>query len=176
MKKQDILLANIDSKLNLLLAMVSEYQTKIPTIVAKIRQAKTHLGVEELEALFFDLEWITTTILSKKALRSRFEYQTIDLYKLKEELKRYLQTAKQTNPLTKTVQQRLPKLIRAFESIEQDFIHLEKQTRNYYPEINQPLKEIIQLATAFKNKLWVPSNTTEQEIIDRVLILTKEIK
>ena len=170
------ILVHIDSKLNLLLAMVSEYQAKIPTVFARINQAKANLQDNKIEALFFDLEWITTTILNKRALRRLFELQTLDLNILKEELKKFLTAEKLEDVLARALYKQRHALARVFEGLESYFTILSEKTIHLgFGNLNSSIRGTVAAERSLKSKLLIPSNTTEIEIIKAVSYVTKEI-
>ncbi len=176
MKQLYQLLARIDSKLNLLLAMVSKYQAKIPTVFARINRAKINLQDNKIEDLYFDLEWITTTILNKKDLRRLFEFQTLDLNVLKEELKRFFMAVKREDVFAKEIYKQRHSLARVFENLETFFIVLsEKTTEITFGAIKSSLQDTIATERSLKAKLLVPEKTTQVEIRDAIDNFTVEI-
>ena len=176
MENMDKLLAGIDSKLNILLVMTYEYQAKIPTLIIRINEAKVHLQNSQIEALLFDLEWITDTILKKKALRRLFEFQTLDLNLLKEKLKRSFTTLKPADALAKAVYQQRHALARAFEKLENYFrILSEKTIKLSLDKLNSSLRSAVNAERNLKSKLFVPNQVKELEINQAISILTTKI-
>ncbi len=174
MKKLIPLLAQIDSKLNLLLAMVSEYELKIPTLVTRVRQARLNLAKKNLNALFLDLEWITRTILSRKVLRQRFERQTLDLHILKEELKNHVGASGPKNVFEQSVQRWQLRLIRGFKALERDLWAILEATQTIYVEdLRNSVRNAIAVETDLKNQVWVPSHTNETIVIQTISLLTE---
>ena len=173
-KNLKVLLAKIDSKLNLLQAMVAQYETQLPTIAARMRQAKMHLQQNDIPLLFSDLTWITRTILSKKTLKKIFEHQALDLYILKEQLAVYL-TTMQAGKLNTTITNWRKKILKALESLEHDFLIIEEQAGGLSPEIGSSSNNFMAAEKKMKNIILAPSARSENELVSGLSIMTQEI-
>src|SRR3989338_945552 len=163
-KNLKVLLAKIDSKLKLLQAMVAQYETQLPTIAARMRQAKMHLQQNDIPLLFSDLTWITRTILSKKTLKKIFEHQALDLYILKEQLAVYL-TTMQAGKLNTTITNWRKKILKALESLEHDFLIIEEQAGGLSPEIGSSSNNFMAAEKKMKNIILAPSARSENELV-----------
>lgn len=164
------LLARIDSKLNLILPAVSEYQTQIPTIVARVRRAQVHVREKNIHDLFFDLEWITKNLLGRKALKktfTHFEHQILNLHLLKEQLKRHLLAGNSDDVLGQAVAHWRKKLLKSFESVEHDLMIIKEKMEAEMllsHELKMTLNFFLTSEQALKEKLWSPA-VTEEDII-----------
>ena len=172
-KNLTVLLAKIDSKLNLLQAMVAQYETQIPTVAARVRQAKSHL--QQIDALFIDLSWITRTILRKKILKKLFEHQALDLHILKEQLAKYL-TSEASSKLNEAITHWRKKILKALESVEHDLLIIEEQTGGLDIEIGRFLREFSAGAKSLRNILLAPISTADQEMVSLLSLLTENVE
>lgn len=171
------LLARIESKLNLLFVMVSSFEAQIPTIVARIRQAQMHLQASDSPALFFDLDWITRTLLGRKALRKQFEYQTLDLNALKEELRKFLETEKPEDSLAKAVRNQRKKLFNAFKNLEDNILILGQRARkNRMTEFYKPINTFLSLEKELKANCWTLSLKNQSDFFKSFSTLTIQLQ
>ncbi len=173
-KNLPVLLAKIDSTLNLLQAMVNQYETQIPTIVARIHLAKKHLVQRYFTELFTDISWITKTILSRKALKKKFEHETLDLDILSRDLVQYL-TVEPTTNLAEAISPWRKKILQAVESLDHDFLIITEGVRGLSGEIKQSFRNFKSVEKMLKDTLYLPSGTSEQEIISVLSVMTREV-
>lgn len=173
-KNLNFLLAKIDSKLNLLRAMVNQYETQIPTVAARIRQAQIHLPQKNILTLYIDLEWITKTILSKKVLKKIFGNQALDLRILSEKLRPYL-IAEADNPLNFAIMHWRKRILRSLESISHDLLIMNEKTP-YSPDMKKSYAEFLIVENKLKNMLLLPSGQSEQNLLSLLTVMTREVQ
>lgn len=171
-KNLTVLLAKIDSKLNLLQAMMAQYETQIPTVAARVRQAKLHL--QQTDALFIDLSWITRTILSKKILKKLFEHQALDLHILKEQLAQYV-ASEASGKLNEAIIHWRKKILKVLESVEHDLLIIEEQTGKLAADIGKSFTNFLSAEKKMKDVLLVPSARSENDLISALAIMTQDV-
>ena len=174
------LLAKIDSKLNLTLAIVSEHQTQIPSIVARVKLAQVHTKEKDIHALFFDLEWITQNLLGRKALQKlfkSFQHQFLDLHLLKEELKKQLLTRPAGDALGEAVAFWRKKLLKSLEAVEHDLLIITEktETKHFSFQFKRTVNYFLISEKTLKQKLWTPS-VSEEDVIKLFSYLGEEMK
>lgn len=175
------LLARIDSKLNLILPIVAQYQTQIPTVVARLKIAQIHNQEKDVKELFFDLEWITRNLLGRKALSKKFEgfeHQILDLHLLKEDLRNYLSLRQSGDALEEAIALWRKKLLRSFEAVEHDLLMIKEKTENekvFSFELGRTIRDFLMSEEILKQKLW-KLEVKEGEIIQLFSYLGEEIK
>lgn len=173
-KNLKVLLAKIDSKLNLLQAMVKQYETQIPTVAARIKQAQVHLQQKNIRDLYIDLRWITKNILGKKVLHKMFQHHALDLHILNEELARY-SVKESDNPLNSAIMHWRKKILRSLESISHDLLIMNEKTP-YSSDMKKSYAEFLIVENKLKNMLLLPSGHSEQNILSLLSIMTREIQ
>lgn len=171
------LLARIEAKLNLVYVLISEQETKIPTVIARIKQAQVHLQQKDLPTLYLDLEWITKVMLSKKALRRLGEHQMIDLQLLKKELGRYVTAEKPASQLAAAIPRWRGRILRALQHLEDDVIILREKTATITTyELARTIIDFQNAEKKMKEQLFVPTIHSEQEIMTLLSLLTQEMQ
>ncbi len=171
------LLAKIESKLTLVLVLISEYEAKIPTVIARIKQAQHHRQQGDLSALYLDLDWITTVMLGKKTLRRLGEHQILDLQLLKKELGRYVTADKPASELGAAIPRWRGRILKALEHLEHDLIIVrEKMATITTYELARIIIDFQDAGKKMKNQIFVPAVNSEQEIINLLSLLTQEMQ
>lgn len=171
------LLAKIESKLTLVLLLASEYETRLPTVIARIKQAQAHLHQKEITALYLDLEWITKAMFSKKTLRRLGEHQIIDLQLLRNELGRYVTSEKSSSRLGAAIPRWRGRMLKALEHLEHDLIIVREKTAAITTyELARTIIDFQNAGEKIRDLAFVPPADCEQKIINLVSLLTLEMQ
>lgn len=171
-KNLTVLLVKISDKLTLLRNMVAKFETKIPTLAARIRLAQVHLKENNVQQLYIDLSWITKTIFSRRALRQRFEYQTLDLNILKQDLSGYLRE-EPTNVLAEAIQHWRRKILENVRELRLFFQIISKELS--IQEAERSYNTMANLEKRMREILLLPSKESEKKMLSLLTLMANEV-